>query len=99
MAGGHNDALTFVLIARIPLDGIAAFQGYEDQVLPLLADHGGRLERRLRNGDGTVEVHIVHFPSAVAYENYRSDPRRAAAGHLLDTSSAKIELISVSDVA
>lgn len=87
------------MIARIPLDGIAAFRAYEDRVVPSLADHGGRLERRLWNGDGTVEVHIVHFPSAVAFENYRSDPRRAAAGHLLDTSSAKIELISVSDVA
>ena len=99
MAAGHNDALTFLLIARIPLDGIAAFRAFEDQVVPSLADQGGRLGRRVRNDDGTVEVHIVHFPSAVAYENYRSDPRRAAAGHLLDTSSAKIELISVSDVA
>ena len=99
MAAGHDVPLTLVMIARIPLDGIAAFQAYEDRVVPSLADHGGRLERRVRNDDGTLEVHVASFPTAQAFENYRSDPRRAAAGHLLDTSSAKIELISVSDVA
>ena len=92
-------ALTFVLIARIPHNGIVAFRTYEDQVLPLLVDHGGKLQRRWRNGDGTDEVHVVGFASIAAFESYKSDPRRAAAGHLLDKSSAKIELLSVSDVA
>ena len=33
--------VTFVLIARIPLEGISTFAMYEDHVLPLPADHGG----------------------------------------------------------
>ena len=27
---------TFVLIARVPMEGVASFQEYEDAVLPLL---------------------------------------------------------------
>jgi uncharacterized protein (DUF1330 family) len=93
-----ENALTLVLIARIPPSGVEAFQAYEDQVLPLLNEHGGRLQRRLRNEPGTVELHIVSFPSEAALQNYRSDPRRAAATHLLERSSATQERFSLRDV-
>ena len=53
----QDRALLLALTARIPPAGIAAFQAYEAQVLPLLGMHGGSLQRRLRNDDGTVEVH------------------------------------------
>jgi len=69
--------LTFVLIARVPSDGVASFQAYEDAVLPLLNEFGGLLERRLRNADGTIEVHIVSFDSDQNFQRFRSDPRRA----------------------
>jgi hypothetical protein len=61
--------VTFVLIARIPAEGVADFRAYEDAVLPLLPGFNGRLERRLRNSDGTIEMHIVSltgFASAFA---------------------------------
>lgn len=93
-----ENALTVVLIARIPLDGVEAFQAYEDQVLPLLKEYGGRLERRMRNEPGTVELHIVSFPSNAALQKYRGDPRRTAAAHLLETSAAKVERLSLRDV-
>ena len=72
---------TFVLIARVPPDGVAGFQAYEDAVLPLLSEHGGSLERRLRNGDGTIEVHIVSFNSDRSFQGLqrRSKARRAFA--------------------
>jgi hypothetical protein len=98
MSNENEDALTFVLIARIPPDGVEAFRAYEDQVLPLLAEHGGLLQRRLRDEAGTLEVHIVSYPSDAAHQSYRSDPRRAAATHLLETSLAKTELLSLRDV-
>ena len=78
--------------------GLRRFRAHEDQVLPLLNEHGGRLQRRLRNELGTVELHIVSFPSDVAFQKYRSDPRRTAATPLLETSSAKLELLSLRDV-
>ena len=56
-------SVTFVLIARIPPEGISTFATYEDHVLPLLAEHGGVLQRRLRSGDGLVEIHVVYADS------------------------------------
>jgi len=91
--------LTFVLIARVPADGVARFQAYEDAVLPLLSEFGGLLERRLRNGDGTIEVHIVSFGSDRDFQRYRNDPRRAAVSHLFEASAARNELLAVTDVA
>jgi hypothetical protein len=62
--------LTFVLIARIPREGISTFATYEEHVLPLLAEHGGVLQRRLRSGDGLVEIHVLCFPSALAFARF-----------------------------
>jgi hypothetical protein len=98
MPNKEDDALTLVLIARIPPDGVKAFQAYEDRVLPLLNEHGGRLQRRLRNDVGTIELHLISFPSDIAFEKYRSDPRRTAAAPLLKRSSATFERLSLRDV-
>jgi hypothetical protein len=90
--------VTFVLVAKIPPEGIADFRAYEDAVLPLLPEFNGCLERRLRNPDGTVEVHIVSFASEVDFQNYRNDPRRTAHARLLERSSATLELRPMADV-
>ena len=97
MADRTNRA-TFVLIARIPAEGIEHFRAYEDAVLPLLPEFDGRLERRLRNPEGTVEMHIVSFASDADFQNYRNDPRRAAQAGLLERSSAKLELFPMANV-
>jgi hypothetical protein len=55
----QTNPVTFVLIFRIPTEGVEDFRAYEEAVLPLLPEFNGRLERRLRNPDGTVEMHIV----------------------------------------
>jgi hypothetical protein len=98
MPNENENVVTFVLIARIPPDGVKAFRAYEDRVLPLLNEHGGRLQRRLRNEAGTLELHIISFSSYAAFEKYRGDPRRTTATELLETSSAKLELLSLRDV-
>ena len=99
MMADQTSPVTFVLIARIPEAGIADFRAYEDAVLPLLSEFSGRLERRLRNPDGTVEVHVVSFASDSDFQNYRSDPRRMAQTRLLEKSSAKLELLPMADVS
>jgi hypothetical protein len=91
-------AVTYVLIARIPAAGVEAFGRYEANVLPLLADHGGRLERRLRNADGTVEVHLIEFDAPGGLDAYRADPRRADHAGLLAQSGAQSELLEMRDV-
>jgi len=66
--------------------------------LPLLAEHSGRLERRLRTANGEVEVHVVGFRSAAAFAAYRADPRRAAHAELLEASGAAVEVLEVEDL-
>jgi hypothetical protein len=89
---------TYVLIARIPPSGVEAFRRYEAAVLPLLADHGGRLDRRLRSEDGGIEVHIIAFDASDGLDRYRADARRAEHAHLLEASGAQSELIELEDV-
>ncbi len=98
MTAQQTRRVTFVLIARIPPEGIEDFQAYENAVLPLLPEYNGRLERRLRSPDGTVELHIVSFASDADFQNYRNDPRRTAQAWLLEKSSAKRESLAMTNV-
>ena len=70
---------------------VAALRAYEAKVLPLLADHGGRLEMAFSPAPALTtgqevpdEVHILKFPSAQAFQAYRADPRH---GELADERS------------
>lgn len=99
MTARQTNPVTFVLIVRIPAEGIDHFRAYEGAVLPLLSEFNGRLERRLRNPDGTIEVHVISFASDADFQNYRNDPRRAAQAWLLEKSSAKLELLSMANVS
>ena len=99
MTADETKRATFVLVVRIPPDGIDDFQAYENAVLPLLPEYNGRLERRLRSPDGTVEIHIISYPSDADRQNYRNDPRRLAQARLLEKSSAKFELLRMADVS
>jgi hypothetical protein len=92
------DRLTLTMVARIPAAGVSDFQRYEDTVLPVLAAHGGRLERRLRTADALIEVHVVSFPSPAHFAAYRADERCVAARPWLAASGAEVELLTVSDV-
>ena len=98
MIAHQTDPVTFVLIVRIPAEGIEDFRAYEDAVLPLLPEFNGRLERRLRNPDGTIEMHIISFASDADFQNYRNDARRKAQAWLLEKSSATLELLPMANV-
>jgi hypothetical protein len=91
-------AVTYLMLARLPEGRLDAFDAYESTVLPLLAEHGGRLERRLRTLDDRVEAHLVSFPGDEDFAAYRADPRRSSAAPLLDSSGAAIELLAVRDM-
>ena len=95
----QTNLVTLVLIVRIPTEGIEDFRAYEEAVLSLLPEFNGRLERRLRNPDGTVEIHIISFASDADFQNYRNDPRRTAQAWLLEKSSAKLELLPMANVS
>ena len=86
------------MLARVPTAGLEPFAAYEARVLPLLVEHGGTLERRLKSADAQVELHLVSFSSDEACIAYRDDVRRNKEGDLLERSGAVIELFELYDV-
>ena len=71
---------------------------YEDAVLALLSRYGGKVERRLRTGDGSTEVHILAFESRAGYEAVLADPERAAWRAALGAAAPTTRVLEVSDV-
>lgn len=67
---------------------------YEDQVLALLGDHGGRLLARIRSVDGPwSEVQLIEFVCEQGVESFRQDPRRLALSALGDESIASTTIV------
>ena len=91
-------AVTLMMLARIPEDGLTAFDTYENTVLPLLARYRGTLERRLRGTDDRTEIHLITFASEADYQAYRKDPERLAAAPGLQASRAEVEVFTVRDL-
>jgi hypothetical protein len=74
---------TLVFIGSTTAALAAQAAAYEDAVLPLLADHGARVEyrgRRVADADEMLpfEVHLLRFPNRAAFDGYMADSRRAA---------------------
>jgi uncharacterized protein (DUF1330 family) len=82
----------------------AALATYEDRVLGLVPDHGGRVVLRARNsgvmrargsGGQPVEIQLIEFPAGAALDAYMSDPRRTALAADRDRAVARTEIIDV----
>ena len=91
-------SLDIVVVADVPIGAEAGFQAYESAVLPLLARHGGRLERRVRTADARTEVHLVSFATQQGHESYLADAERRSHGHLLDGLGVAQRVLLVEDV-
>jgi uncharacterized protein (DUF1330 family) len=80
----------------------AALGAYEDKVLRLVAEHGGRVLQR-----GTVlpgsqcddepptEVQFLEMPSAASLDAYVHDPRRLAMAAERDAAIARTDLFRI----
>jgi uncharacterized protein (DUF1330 family) len=71
---------------------------YEDRVLRLLPDHGGRLLQRARAAgkpDGPLEVQLIQFRSEDALAGYMADERRSALSSDRDAAIERTEVIRV----
>ncbi len=87
------------MIADVPAADVAAFQEYESRVLPLMARHGGRLERRVRSLDAQVEVHLISFETRSGLEAAMVDPERLESRRLLDGAGIVQRIHHVTDMA
>jgi uncharacterized protein (DUF1330 family) len=76
-----------------------ALATYEDAVLKLVAEHGGRIRERGRvENDGSAagaptEVQFLEFPAEEALGDYMSDPRRLALAADRDAAVARTEVL------
>lgn len=92
------DPVTLAVIVDLGPGAVEAFQRYERRVLPMLARHGGRLQRRLRTADGRTEVHVLSFGTRAGYAGFLADPRRAALRPLLAGADVAQRVLEVRDV-
>jgi hypothetical protein len=71
---------------------------YEDRVLQLLPDHGGKVLQRART-DGEpgqpLEVQLLQLPSEEALAGYMADERRAALSGDRDAAVDRTEVLRV----
>lgn len=76
----------------------AELVAYEDEVLGLLGDHGGRVRQRVRRAepnDAAYEVQTIELPDDAALNAYLADPRRLPATPARDRSVSRTEIIRV----
>ncbi|MEU1271793.1 DUF1330 domain-containing protein [Streptomyces sp. NPDC005799] len=75
-----------------------ALGGYEDKVLALLGEHGGRVLQRAR-ADGAEgrpdEIQLIEFDSPAGFDAFMADERRAALADERDAAVARTELYPV----
>ncbi len=76
----------------------SALVTYEDTVLGLIAEHGGKILQRARS-DGAhgqpLEIQLFEFPSTEAFDGYMTDSRRTVLALERDGAIARTELIHV----
>lgn len=74
----------------------AELHAYEDDVLRLLDDHGGRVVNRARSvdadGSQPLETQLISFDEDTGFDAYMSDPRRTAMTDRRDACVARTQL-------
>lgn len=80
----------------------AALSAYEDKVLRLVGDHGGRVLERgtvvpgsQYDGEPPAEVQFLEMPSEASLAAYVSDPRRLAMGGERDAAIARTDVLRI----
>jgi hypothetical protein len=91
-------SLTFYVLLWARPGSEDALIAYEDKVLGLIADHGGKVLQRARS-DGRenrpLEIQFFRWESQAAMDAYMSDPRRTALAGERDRAITRTEIINV----
>jgi uncharacterized protein (DUF1330 family) len=90
--------VTLVVLLWARAGAEQALIDYEDKVLELVAEHGGRVRERARTdgaADAPLEVHVLEFPSDDAFDAYMHDARRVALAGERDQAIARTDVYRV----
>jgi uncharacterized protein (DUF1330 family) len=77
-----------------------ALARYEDAVLALLPDHGGRVVRRvpaIPGGGQPDEIQFLEFGSRDGISSFTADPRRTALVGERDVAVARTDIVFLAD--
>ena len=84
----------------------AALSAYEDKVLRLVGEHGGRVLERgtvlpgsQYGGEPPAEVQVLEMPSEASLDAYVNDPRRLALAGERDTAIARTDVFRIQRVS
>jgi uncharacterized protein (DUF1330 family) len=84
----------------------AALSAYEDKVLLLIAEHGGRVLERgtvlpgsQHDAEPPAEVQFLEMPSQASLDAYLNDPRRLAMAAERDAAIARTDLFRIRPIA
>jgi uncharacterized protein (DUF1330 family) len=91
-------SLTLCVLLWARPGALAALTAYEDQVLALIPEHGGRVLQRGRSAgadDAPAEIQFLQFPSPEALSSYMSDGRRLSLAGDRDQAVARTQVIDV----
>jgi uncharacterized protein (DUF1330 family) len=83
-----------------------ALSAYEDKVLRLVAEHGGRVLERgavlpgsQHDGESPTEVQFLEMPSEASLDAFMNDPRRLAMAAERDAAIARTDLFRIQPVS
>jgi uncharacterized protein (DUF1330 family) len=84
----------------------AALRAYEDKVLRLVGEHGGRVVERgtvlpgsQHDGEPPTEVQLLEMPSEASLDAYVNDPRRLAMAAERDAAIARTDVFRIQPVS
>jgi uncharacterized protein (DUF1330 family) len=78
----HGNGITLGFIGWADQSSAPAARAFEDEVLTIMATHGGRVLFRGHRSSSEpdtlpAEFHVLWFPDQTALDGYLGDPRRA----------------------
>ncbi len=104
MSTGSGEAFTIAFVGYADEAMSERASAYEDEVLPLLAEHGARLVYRGRRAPGQsaslpLEVHVIWVPDRAAFDAYLADERRLALMKKYGEVFTRKEVVAVETLA
>lgn len=77
---------------------VDSFDSYENAVLGILPQYGGRLTFAARTRSNSKEIHLIHFPDDAAYASFLSDTLRESMANQFKNSRATIIFREIVDL-
>jgi uncharacterized protein (DUF1330 family) len=94
--------MILVAILTVRKQAKEEFRAFETHAAAVMKTHGGRIERTVvvvpdGSPDVFKEIHVVTFPNAQAFAEYRLDQRLVEIAHLRENSVVNMEIFTGED--